>query len=159
MLGRRSFFTAGVAGYIASIVVCVSKRRYFLGLCVCAVVRTSEGLCTNGGASRIGRYNAAIPCVRILVDRYVLGLGMFAVVRTSLGFCANGGASRIGRYCALVPSVCVLIDSYLLGIDMRYIILANVGHLAHRRAGVIYSQFTHVVMSEWLAAFRNDAAG
>ena len=39
MLGRRSFFTAGVAGYIASIVVCVSERRYFLGLCMRAVLR------------------------------------------------------------------------------------------------------------------------
>ena len=85
--------------------------------------------------------------------------GVFAVVRTSIGFCANGGASRIGRYNAVIPSVCILIDSYLLGIDVRCIILANVGHLANRRAGVIYSQLTHVVMSEWLAAFRNDAAG
>ena len=62
-------------------------------------------------------------------------------------------------HCAIVPSVRVLVDSYLLGIDVRCIILANVGHLAHRRAGVMYSQLAHVVMSEWLAAFRNDAAG
>ena len=69
----------------------ISVNRYILSLGVLAVVRTSVGLDTRCGTSRIGSYHTFVPCVGFRINRdhmRILGIGLGAVFVLVVGIAA-----------------------------------------------------------------------